>query len=110
MIFPVMSEIIDESVVLHKTREEGTLTGIQQFFGRLGAIIQSFSFAITHTLTGFVEGAAIQTSFAIWGIYIHLALVPIICILFGALMFWMLYDITPGKVTEHQLKIRELKL
>jgi GPH family glycoside/pentoside/hexuronide:cation symporter len=110
MIFPVMSDIIDESVVLHKRRSEGIYTGIQQFFGRLGLIIQSFSFAIAHTLTGFVEGAATQTPFAIWGIHVHLALVPMICMLFGGLVFWILYDLTPEKVIENQLQIKELKL
>lgn len=110
MIFPVMSDIIDESIVIQEKREEGTLTGIQQFFGRLGAIIQVMSFAIVHTLTGFVEGQGTQTSLAIEGIHIHLALVPMICILFGSLVFWKFYDIKSDKVKEHQNIIKQLKL
>ena len=110
MIFPVMSDIIDESVVRNERREEGIYTGFQQFFGRLGMIIQALSFAIVHTLTGFVEGAETQSESAIWGIHIHLAVVPMICIIFGSLVFWKLYDLKPDKISENQLKIKELKL
>ena len=110
MIFPVFSDVIDESVVLHEKREEGTYIGIQQFFGRLGLIIQVMSFSIIHSLTGFVEGSDTQSAQAIWGIHMHLALVPMICILLGAFVFWRWYDLRPDKVEENQLKIIELKL
>jgi GPH family glycoside/pentoside/hexuronide:cation symporter len=110
MIFPVFSDVIDESVVLHEKREEGTYIGIQQFFGRLGLIIQVMSFSIIHSLTGFVEGSDTQSAQAIWGIHMHLALVPMICILLGAFVFWRWYDLRPEKVEENQLKIIELKL
>lgn len=110
MIFPVMSDIIDESVVRNERREEGIYTGFQQFFGRLGMIIQALSFAIVHTLTGFAEGAETQSESAIWGIHIHLAMVPMICIIFGSLVFWKLYDLKPDKISENQLKIKQLKL
>jgi len=110
MIFPVFSEVIDESVVKTGKREEGTYTGLQQFFGRLGLIIQVMSFAIIHELTGFVEGANTQTPLAIWGIHMHLALIPMICILLGALVFWRFFDLTPEKVAEHQLAIKQMKL
>ena len=110
MIFPVMSDIIDESVVRNERREEGIYTGFQQFFGRLGMIIQALSFAIVHTMTGFAEGAETQSESAIWGIHIHLAMVPMICIIFGSLVFWKLYDLKPDKISENQLKIKQLKL
>ncbi len=107
MIFPVFSDVIDESIVKYKKREEGTYIGIQQFFGRLGLIIQVLSFAIVHELTGFVEGADTQTPLAIWGIHIHAALIPMICIFIGALFFWLLYDLNPDKVSENRSKIKE---
>ena len=110
MIFPVFSDVIDESVVLNEKREEGTYIGIQQFFGRLGLIIQVMSFAIVHELTGFVEGADTQTDLAKWGIHVHLALIPMICILLGALVFWKWYDLRPERVDANQLKIKQLKL
>jgi GPH family glycoside/pentoside/hexuronide:cation symporter len=110
MIFPVFSDVIDESVVLHEKREEGTYIGMQQFFGRVGLVIQILIFATVHSLTGFVEGADTQTPLATWGIRLHLALVPMIFIFIGALVFWKIYDLRPEKVSEHQLKIKELKL
>ncbi len=110
MIFPTFSDVIDESVVLHEKREEGTFIGIQQFFGRLGFIIQVMSFTIVHELTGFKRGTETQTPLAIWGIHMHLALIPMICILLGAAVFWKMYDLRPDKVSENQLKIKQLKL
>ena len=110
MILPVMGDIIDESVVRLEKREEGTLSGIEQFFGRLGIIIQALSFAIAHTLTGFAEGAETQSDLAIWGIHVHLALIPMIGILFGSFIFRKLYDLKPDKVSENQLRIKQLKL
>ena len=110
MIFPTFSDVIDESVVLHEKREEGTYFGMQQFFGRVGLVIQILIFATVHSLTGFVEGADTQSPLALWGIRLHLALVPMIFIFIGALVFWRMYDLRPDKVSEHQLKIRQLKL
>jgi GPH family glycoside/pentoside/hexuronide:cation symporter len=110
MIFPVFSDVIDESVVLHEKREEGTYIGMQQFFGRIGLVIQVLIFAIVHSLTGFVEGSDTQSPQAVWGIHIHLALLPMIAILLGAVIFWKMYDLRPDKVSEHQIKIKQLKL
>ncbi len=119
MIFPVMSDIIDESVVILEKREEGIITGIQQFFGRLGLIVQALSFALAHSLTGFIEGATSyeelailspNVDLAIWGIHVHLALVPMICILFGSLVFWKWYGLKSENVKANQLAIRQLKL
>jgi GPH family glycoside/pentoside/hexuronide:cation symporter len=110
MIFPTFSDVIDESIVLHEKREEGTYIGIQQFFGRLGLIIQVMSFTLIHSLTGFVEGSDTQTPLALWGIHIHTAIVPMVCIFIGAFVFWKWYDLTPDKVIENQQKIKELKL
>jgi len=110
MIFPVFSDVIDEAVVLHEKREEGIYIGIQQFFGRLGLIIAVMSITIIHSLTGFVEGSETQTPLAVWGIHIHTGLVPAVAILIGALVFWKMYDLKPDKISENQLKIKQLKL
>jgi len=110
MLFPIMSDIIDESIVRHKKRDEGTYTGIQQFFGRLGSIIQVLSFAIIHTMTGFIEGSATQPPSAIWGIHIHLGLVPMLCMFIGGIIFWKFYDLTPEKTQANQQQIKEMNL
>lgn len=108
MIFPVSSDVIDNSVVLTNKREEGIYTGFQQFFGRLGIIVQALTFAIVQSLTGFNRLVENQTETAIWGIHFHLSLIPTIFILIGALVFWKWYDLTPDKITENQLKIKDL--
>ncbi|TFG29966.1 MAG: MFS transporter [Promethearchaeota archaeon] len=108
--FPIFSDIIDESIVINEKREEGVYSGIKEFFGRLGFIIQVLSFAIVHSLTGFVEGSENQTAQAIWGIHMHLAIIPMICMLIGAFVFWKWYDLKPSKINDIRLKIEKLKL
>ncbi len=71
-------------------------------------MFQAMTFTIVHALTGFVEGAASQSELAVWGIRIHLAVVPMVFMIVGILIFWRFYDLTPEKVTENQLKIKEM--
>jgi GPH family glycoside/pentoside/hexuronide:cation symporter len=110
MLNPVFADVIDESVVKTGKREEGLYNGFQTFFARLAFAAQAISFAVIHTLTGFQEGASTQSETAIWGIHMHLALIPMIFMIVGLIIFKKLYDLTPNKVNENQLKIRQLKL
>ena len=110
MIFPVSADVIDNSVVETGKREEGVYTGFQQFFGRIGIIVQALTFAIVHELTGFDEtlGQFGQPESAIWGIHLHQALIPAIFVIIGALVFWKWYKLTPEIVQENQEKIKEM--
>jgi GPH family glycoside/pentoside/hexuronide:cation symporter len=110
MIFPVSADIVDNSIVLTKRREEGIYTGFQQFFGRLGIIVQALTFAIVQSLTGFKPGEETQTALAIWGIHIQQSTAPFFFILIGAIVFWIWYDLTPDRVRENQARIKELNL
>ena len=111
MIFPVSADVIDNAVVTTKRREEGLYTGFQQFFGRIGIIIQAFTFAIIHELTGFNESLGLnQPESAIWGIHLHQALIPAIFVIIGALVFWKWYKLTPDIVTQNQARIKEMGL
>ena len=110
MQLPILGDVIDESVVITDKREEGIYMGFNQFFSRLAIMAQAISFAIVHSLTGFVEGASTQSAQAEMGIHIHFAVVPFFAMLLGVLIFWKFYDLTPEKVQQNQLKIRELKL
>jgi GPH family glycoside/pentoside/hexuronide:cation symporter len=111
MIFPVSADVIDNSVVLTKRREEGIYTGFQQFFGRMGIIIQALTFAIVQTLTGFDPARGLnQTDTAIWGLHFQQSTVPMFFILIGIFFFWIWYDLTPDRVTENELRIKELGL
>ncbi len=112
MIFPVSADVIDNAVVATGKREEGVYTGFQQFFGRVGIIIQALTFALVHELTGFDESLELvslpQSDLAIWGIHFHQALIPAILVIIGALVFWKWYKLTPEKVRENQEKIKEM--
>ena len=112
MIFPVMSDVIDESVVITGKREEGVYSGFSQFFARIGLIAQTLTFYIVHTLTGFIEGGdpSIQPPAAIVGIQIHLGLIPAIFIFIGAFFFWKYYDLKPEKIQSIHAKLGELGL
>jgi len=110
MIAPVFADVINESVVNSQKRQEGIFNGFLQFFGRLAILVQALSFASVHTITGFVEGSAVQPSSAIWGIHVHFALIPAVLMLIAAIVFWKFYDLTPDKVKLHQDRIIELNL
>lgn len=107
---PVLSNAIDESVINTGKREEGIYYGIQAFFARMSFVIQAISFAIVHTLTGFVEGADTQSELALWGIHIHIALLPMIFMFIGSFILWKFYDLTPEKVKINKEKLAELGL
>ncbi len=108
MIAPILADVVDESVVTHKRRQEGVFAGFQQFFGRLAIFFQATSFALTHIFTGLAADP--YSASAKFGVHIHLAVVPMICILIGTFVFWRWYHLTPDKVAENQKKIIELNL
>ncbi|TXT56175.1 MAG: putative Na+/melibiose symporter-like transporter [Promethearchaeota archaeon] len=107
---PILSDVVDESVILTKKRKEATYVSIIMFFNRLAIIVQVFIFVIVHSLTGFVEGAATQPELAQIGIRLHFGLIPMIFLAIGALIFWRYYDLTPKRVDEVQYELRELKI
>ena len=107
---PIISDIIDESVVKSGRREEGIYSSIVMFFNRLAMIFQVLIFAIVHSLTGFVEGATSQSPEAQVGILLHFGLIPAIILAIGLVIFWRLYDLEPHKIEENQLRIKEMGL
>jgi len=110
ILAPLLADVIDESVAESGKREEGVYTGFQQFFGRLAIIMQALSFAIVHSMTGFNEGADVQSPLAILGIRIHYAIIPMIFMLICVLLLWKFYDLTPDRVKANQDKVKELGL
>ena len=108
MIAPVLADVVDESIVVLKRRQEGVYAGFQQFFGRLAIFIQALSFTLAHVLTDFSTDP--YSAAAKFGVHIHLAIVPMICILVGTFVFWKWYDLTPEKVAENQKIIKEQNL
>jgi Na+/melibiose symporter-like transporter len=68
----------------------------------------SLTLLLAHVLTDFATDP--YSAAAKFGIHVHLAVVPMICILIGTLVFWKWYDLTPEKVAENQKIIKELNL
>ncbi|MBD3195833.1 MAG: MFS transporter [Candidatus Lokiarchaeota archaeon] len=108
MVGPVSADVIDNSVVLTKKREEGVYTGFQMFFGRLGIVAQALTFAIVHSLTGFDTNP--YSDLAIIGIHLHTSIIPAIFVFIGATIFWKYYDLKPKKVEENRSVLQSLKL
>lgn len=107
---PTFAELIDEAVVNFGRREEGIYNGILQFFGRLSFALQALTFAVVHTLTGFESGAPAQSKLAIFGIHLHLSLIPMLAMIIGAFILVWYYDLKPDKVKGLKEKIIELNL
>ncbi len=111
MMGPILSQVIDEAIVMTGKRNEGIYNGVQNFIARLALVVQAVSFASIHALTGFVEGAALasQPVEAIIGIRIHFGLIPAILMIMATLIFWKYYTLTPDKVKVINEKIIQME-
>ncbi len=107
---PVISAVIDESVVMTGRRKEGIYQGFQTFVSRGALVFQALSFSIIHTLTGFLEGSDTQTSKAVTGIQIHFALLPMVFMFIATIILWKFFTLTPDKVKENKEKLAEMGL
>ena len=110
MLSPVRSSVIDESVVMTGRRIEGIYQGFQTFVSRASLVAQALSFAIVHSLTGFVETSDTQTDLAVFGVKIHFALLPMIFMIIATILLWRFYKLTPDKVKEVKEKLAEIGL
>jgi Na+/melibiose symporter-like transporter len=110
MQHPVISAVIDESVIMTGRRKEGIYQGFQTFVSRGALVFQALSFSIVHTLTGFLEESTTQTPEAVIGVQIHFALLPMIFMLIATIILWKFFNLTPDKVKENKEKLAELGL
>lgn len=107
---PLFADVIDENIVLTKERNEGFFNGIYLFIVRFSTVFQALIFAIVHEATGFVEGADTQSATAILGIQLAMGFIPMLFLLFGTILFWKYYDLTPERINENKRKLEELEL
>ncbi|MBD3196934.1 MAG: MFS transporter [Candidatus Lokiarchaeota archaeon] len=107
---PILADVIDEAVAKNEVRQEGLYMGVRVFFARIALIIQAVTFTVIHILTGFDPEATTQSGLAIIGLRMQMALVPMILMLLGILIFYLLYDITPEKKKRTKLRLEQLKL
>lgn len=100
---PAMADVVDHIVVHEKRREEGVHMGIRAFFMRFSIASQAIVFYVVHTLTGFDEQNV--TSLAKFGIKLHMAAVPALFFLVGALLFWKSNPLTSEKIANNRKEL-----
>ena len=108
MMSPIFANAIDESVIESGQRREGIYNGIQTFVGRAALISQAVSFSVVHILTGFDPNNI--TPLAVFGIQVHFALIPMILMSIGALVFGLYYKLTPDVVERNRERLIQLKI
>jgi len=114
LMYPAISDVIDELVLQTGKREEGMLTGIRIFVERLSIIIQAVSFGIIHPATGYIAGAppgkASQPLLAQFGIRLLMAGIPMLFYFIGFLLMWRVYSLTKSRVEEHTQLLSQKQL
>jgi len=110
MIFPLFGDVIDEATVKNGTRQESFYVGFRGLFARVSIIIQAVSFGLIHIFMGFEPGSTTQSSSAILGLRIQLAIIPMIIMIIGTILFWKYFDLTPERKEQIQAKLKDLNL
>ncbi|MBY8999477.1 MAG: MFS transporter [Candidatus Heimdallarchaeota archaeon] len=109
---PAMADSIDEIVVKTGKRNDGIFLGFRAFFGRLSYAVQALSFWAIHEITGFNSdpNATSQTDTALLGINIHMALIPAVLVIIGAIVFWGLNTLNKERVAEVKQQLKKMDL
>ena len=107
---PTMGDVLDDVTVRTGKRQQAIYYGFQSFFIKFGQTFIAVTIALSHFFTGYEEGQAVQQPLALFGIRIHVAIVPAILVLVTLLLFWKYYKLTPDKVKENKAKLVEMGL
>ncbi len=105
---PAMADVIDSLVVQQKRRDDGVVLGIRAFFMRFSYASQALVFFIVHEATGF-DPLAISSQ-AIWGIRLHMGLIPSLFFLSGGLLFLRMNRLSPHIVEKNHLALSQLDI
>jgi len=107
---PTMGDVLDDVTVRTGKRQQAIYYGFQSFFVKFGQAFIAVTISLSHILTGYQEGATTQNELALFGIRIHVAIVPAILVLITVLLFWKYYKLTPDKVAANKEKLAEMGL
>jgi GPH family glycoside/pentoside/hexuronide:cation symporter len=114
LMYPALSDVIDEIVIKTGKRQEGAISGIRIFFERLSIIVQAISFAIIHPLTGYRAGAApgqsSQTLLAQFGIRLLMLGIPMAFYFLGFLLIWKVYNLDKETVLKNTEFLKQKQL
>jgi GPH family glycoside/pentoside/hexuronide:cation symporter len=107
---PTMGDVLDDVTVRTGKRQQAIYYGFQSFFIKFGQAFIAVTISLSHIFTGYVEGAPTQSPLALFGIRIHVAIVPAILVIVTVLLFWKYYKLTPDKVAANKAKLAEMGL
>lgn len=108
---PAMADVVDQTVLHEKKRNDGIILGLRAFFMRFSYASQALVLASCHRITGYDNApGAIQTELAKWGITFHIGLIPGLFFLASALVFWKLNTLNPEKTAANSLELKKLDL
>jgi GPH family glycoside/pentoside/hexuronide:cation symporter len=85
---PMISEIIDDDGSKHGYRREGIFMGMSSGIVRAAFSLQGVLLGTVFSISGYVNGAAVQSISAIWGIRFLIGITPIISIVISYLLLW----------------------
>ena len=110
IIFPLFGDVIDEATARNGIRQESFYVGIRALFAKVAIIIQAVTFGLIHIFMGFEPGSTTQSSSAILGLRIQVAVIPMIIMIIGVSLFWKFYDLTPERKEQIQAKLKKLNI
>ena len=103
----IEADVNDEITNACGVHQEASLTGIRNFFFRFAWFIVGTLMAITHILTGYVPGAAVQNESAKFGIRLLVGGIPGVTCILGALLLVVYYDLKGDKREQLMKSLRE---
>jgi GPH family glycoside/pentoside/hexuronide:cation symporter len=106
----MMGDVLDDISLRTKKSQQAIYYGFQSFFIKFGQAFIAIIIALSHTLTGYKAGDALQEPLAEFGIRIHTAIIPAIVVFATLLLFWKFYKLTPDIVAANKAKLKELGL
>jgi GPH family glycoside/pentoside/hexuronide:cation symporter len=106
LMYPGLSDTLDEIALKTGKRNEGVFVGIRTFFGRFAIVIQAGTIGLVHWLTGYNSELPI-TPLSQWGIRIHMSLVPAIFYFIGTILIILVYNLSKEKVDKMKKELIE---
>jgi len=105
-----MGDVLDDVAIRTGKSQQAIYYGFQAFFIKFGQSFIAITIALSHSLTGYIPGVPEQDPLALFGVRIHVAIIPAIVVGVTLILFWIFYPLTKEKVAENKIKIAELKI
>ena len=109
LMYPGLSDTLDEIALKTGKRNEGVFVGIRTFFGRFAIVIQAGAIGIIHWATGYYPNLPV-TLIVQWGVRMHMSLVPAIFYLLGTILMIVMNSLTKKKVEGIKEELVKLNL